>query len=95
MRFGDPECQCLAMRLESDLLEMLLAACEGQLAGVRPQWSTQTALTVVLAAKGYPGAYAKHTPIRGLEDVSTAKARFPRFLGVENGLPFLMSQMLP
>ena len=75
VRFGDPECQCLMMRLKSDLLEMLLAATSEQLGQIKPQWSPEAALTVVLAAKGYPGSYAKNTPIRGLEDVSTAKVR--------------------
>lgn len=75
VRFGDPECQCLMRRLESDLLEMLLAASEGQLAAITPVWSPAAALTVVLAAHGYPGAYPKNTPIQGLDRVTSAKVR--------------------
>jgi phosphoribosylamine--glycine ligase len=58
-RFGDPECQVLMMRLESDLAAIMLACAEGRLAGVAPQFSNQTALTVVMAANGYPGTPEK------------------------------------
>jgi phosphoribosylamine--glycine ligase len=67
VRFGDPETQVLMMRLESDLIELLAATVEGRLAGVAPRWSADAALTVVMAAKGYPGAYAKGSPIAGIE----------------------------
>jgi phosphoribosylamine--glycine ligase len=67
VRFGDPECQVLMMRLESDLLELLTATAEGRLSGMSPAWSNEAALTVVMAAKGYPGAYEKGTPIAGIE----------------------------
>ncbi|HUH48841.1 MAG TPA: phosphoribosylamine--glycine ligase [Mycoplana sp.] len=63
VRFGDPECQVLMMRLESDLLELLHAAATGSLDNVSADWRDETALTVVLASKGYPGAYEKNTPI--------------------------------
>ncbi|MBV8186115.1 MAG: phosphoribosylamine--glycine ligase [Alphaproteobacteria bacterium] len=66
-RFGDPECQVLMMRLKSDLLPALLASAEGGLAHFDLRWSTDTALTVVMAAKGYPDAYKKGSEIRGLE----------------------------
>ncbi len=55
VRFGDPECQALMSRLESDLLALLLAACDGRLGEARPGWSPDVALTVVMAAAGYPG----------------------------------------
>ncbi|MGF1549621.1 MAG: phosphoribosylamine--glycine ligase [Sphingomonadaceae bacterium] len=56
VRFGDPECQVLMMRLESDLLELMIATAQGALARVqRPRFSDRTALAVVMAAKGYPG----------------------------------------
>ncbi len=63
VRFGDPECQVLMMRLKSDLLEMLLAAAKGDVSGIEPQWSEQSALCVVLAAKGYPQSSKKNTKI--------------------------------
>lgn len=63
VRFGDPECQVLMMRLESDLLALLHAAATGSLDKVSAEWKDETALTVVLASKGYPGAYEKNTPI--------------------------------
>ena len=67
VRFGDPECQVLAMRLRSDLLPALLAARDGQLKHFDLRWRDEAALTVVMAAKGYPGAYQKGTEIRGIE----------------------------
>lgn len=63
VRFGDPECQVLMMRLESDLLPILHAAATGTLDQVSAAWKDHTALTVVLASKGYPGGYDKNTPI--------------------------------
>jgi phosphoribosylamine--glycine ligase len=67
VRFGDPECQALMARLRSDLLAALLAACDGELARFDLRWDPRPAITVVMAARGYPGAYAKGTEIRGLE----------------------------
>jgi phosphoribosylamine--glycine ligase len=66
-RFGDPECQALMMRLGAQALDLLLACAEGRLSEVRANWADDHALTVVMAAKGYPGAYTKGTVIRGLE----------------------------
>ena len=66
-RFGDPECQVLMMRLKSDLLTVLIAMRDGQLRNLDLRWREQTALTVVMATKGYPGAYAKGSVIRGLD----------------------------
>jgi phosphoribosylamine---glycine ligase len=71
VRFGDPECQSLMLRLEGDLLEALTAALRGESTPL--EWSDDASLTVVLAAKGYPGSYAKGSPIRGLEAVTGAK----------------------
>ncbi|MGL4490207.1 MAG: phosphoribosylamine--glycine ligase, partial [Rhizobiaceae bacterium] len=65
-RFGDPECQVLMMRLKSDLLPILLAASEGKLGAVKPEWSKQKALTVVMAAQGYPDAPKKGSVIGGM-----------------------------
>lgn len=66
-RFGDPECQVLMMRLKSDLLDLLEAAAKGDLSGIDLHWRDQAALTVVMAAKGYPGAYSKDTEISGAD----------------------------
>lgn len=63
VRFGDPECQVLMMRLKSDLLPILYATATGTLDKVTAEWIDDTALTVVLASKGYPAAYEKNTPI--------------------------------
>ena len=68
VRFGDPECQVLMLRLGSDLLPALLAVAEGRLADVTLEWHDDPALCVVMAAKGYPGAYAKGTEIGGLDE---------------------------
>ena len=66
-RFGDPECQVLMPRLESDLLELLLAARNGTLDKADVRWRDDAALTVVMASKGYPGAYEKGQVITGLD----------------------------
>jgi phosphoribosylamine---glycine ligase len=66
VRFGDPEAQVLMMRLKSDLLPALLAVAEGRLAGVALDWHDDATVCVVLATKGYPGAYEKGSEIRGL-----------------------------
>ena len=67
VRFGDPECQPLMVRLESDLAKIMSACCEKRLAQVPVRWSEKTGLCVVLAAPGYPGAYPKGMPISGLD----------------------------
>ena len=67
VRFGDPEAQVLMPRLTSDLVPALVAACEGRLGDVELRWSEDAALTVVMATKGYPGAYARGSEIRGIE----------------------------
>ncbi|MEC9367178.1 MAG: phosphoribosylamine--glycine ligase [Pseudomonadota bacterium] len=66
-RFGDPECQVLVMRLKSDLLPALLATADGGLAHFDLRWRDDVALTVVMAAKGYPGDYDKGSEIKGLD----------------------------
>jgi phosphoribosylamine--glycine ligase len=68
-RFGDPECQVLMMRLGAQALDLLLACAEERLAGARVHWAEDHALSVVMAAKGYPGAYDKGTEIRGLDQL--------------------------
>ncbi len=65
-RFGDPECQVLMPRLKSDILPVLLAAVDGVLDQVELEWHEDVALTVVLAARGYPGEYNKGTVIRNV-----------------------------
>jgi phosphoribosylamine--glycine ligase len=67
VRFGDPECQVLMMRLKSDLLTALVATADGALRNFDLRWHDDAALTVVMAAKGYPGDYEKNTTIRGLD----------------------------
>ena len=66
-RFGDPECQVLVMRLKSDLAAALIATRDGQLKHLDLRWSDEAALTVVMAARGYPGDYAKGSEIRNLD----------------------------
>lgn len=69
IRFGDPECQPIMMRLESDLVDILLATDKGTLGEYQGKvtWSNQHTLCVVMAAKGYPGAYAKGTEIKNTQ----------------------------
>ena len=67
VRFGDPETQVQMLRLKSDLLPALLAVANGDLGGVALDWHDDPALCVVMAAKGYPGAYERGTEIKGLD----------------------------
>jgi phosphoribosylamine---glycine ligase len=67
VRFGDPECETLLPLLESDLLEALLAACDGRVAEIELRWRPEASVSVVMAARGYPGAYARGEAIGGLE----------------------------
>ena len=74
VRFGDPECQALMLRLESDLVELLVAACEGKLDEAGPVWRDEAAVVVVMAAKGYPGTLQPdHGIIAGLDVVPGAE----------------------
>jgi phosphoribosylamine--glycine ligase len=70
VRFGDPECQVLMLRLMSDLVPALIAARDGVLKAFDLRWYDEAALTVVMAAKGYPGSYAKGSAIEGLEEAA-------------------------
>jgi phosphoribosylamine---glycine ligase len=67
VRFGDPECQVMMLRLRSDLLPALIAARDGQLKNFALRWDDRAALTVAMATKGYPGSYPKGSVIRGLD----------------------------
>ena len=69
VRFGDPECQVLMMRLGAQALDLMHAAAEGRLDDMRVNWGNDHALTVVLAAKGYPAAYEKGSVIGGLDSM--------------------------
>ncbi|MEA1051644.1 phosphoribosylamine--glycine ligase [Lamprobacter modestohalophilus] len=104
-RLGDPETQPILMRLESDLLELCLAATEGRLAEVDAQWCDQAALGVVMAAGGYPGDYAKGHPISGLEsaldddsskaETSSASTGASMVLGIGMGMGMGMGMGTP
>ncbi|MDB4254535.1 phosphoribosylamine--glycine ligase [Yoonia sp.] len=69
VRFGDPECQCLMMRLGGQILDLLQACAEERLHEVKVNWADDHALSIVVAAKGYPGAYQKGTIIGGLDGI--------------------------
>jgi len=73
VRFGDPECQVLMLRLMSDLVPALLACCDGMLKNFDLRWFPDPALTVVMAAKGYPGDYARGSVIEGLADAAAVE----------------------
>jgi len=72
-RFGDPETQPIMMRLKSDLLEIMLATCEGRLDEVTLEWDERPAVCVVIASGGYPGEYQKGKVIEGLEAAGKVK----------------------
>lgn len=67
VRFGDPECQVLMMRLGAQVLDLLVATAERRLSDMTVNWANDVAMTVVMAAEGYPGSYEKGTKIRGVE----------------------------
>jgi phosphoribosylamine--glycine ligase len=73
VRFGDPECQPMMMRLKSDALELLLACAEGRLDKIKVEWHDAAALCVVMATEGYPGAYGKGSKIKGLDKAGALK----------------------
>jgi phosphoribosylamine--glycine ligase len=68
VRFGDPECQVLVMRLKSDLLDLLEATARGDVRNISPEWRDEAALTVVVATRGYPVSTPRGSVIRGAED---------------------------
>jgi phosphoribosylamine--glycine ligase len=70
-RFGDPECQPLMARMETDLLELMLATCEGRLAEIDVQWSDEAACCVVMASAGYPSKPRVGDVISGLEEAAS------------------------
>ena len=74
-RFGDPECQPLMMRLETDLLDLLEATREGRLDKVGVSWDPRSALGVVMASGGYPGGYARGHPVSGLDDADSSTVK--------------------
>ena len=80
VRFGDPECQVLCVRLMSDLLPALIATHDGVLKNFHLRWQDRAALTVVMAAKGYPDSYQRGSIIRGLDKAAALKdvLRLPR-----------------
>ena len=72
VRFGDPECQTLMMRLDSDIVPALMACADGTLEQMKVTWKEKTAMNVVMAAKGYPGAYEKNTEIKNLKEAESS-----------------------
>ena len=73
VRFGDPECEALMARLDSDIVELMLAACRGDLGGRAIAWKDDPAIAVVMATRGYPGDYARGSVIAGLDEAARAE----------------------
>ena len=71
-RFGDPECQVLMARLESDIVPALMACADGTLDEITLKWSNNAAITIVMASKGYPASYTKGSIITGIADAEAA-----------------------
>ncbi len=86
-RFGDPECQCLMIRLGAQALDAMQACAEGRLGDARVSWADDHAMCVVMAADGYPGAYDRGTEIRGLERLvaSSGQVVFHAGTALEDG----------
>ncbi|MBF0478343.1 MAG: phosphoribosylamine--glycine ligase [Candidatus Omnitrophica bacterium] len=70
VRFGDPETQVILPRLKNDFVDLMLASCEGHLDQIKLEWDPRSAVCVVMAAKGYPGDYAKGLKISGLDQAA-------------------------
>jgi len=68
VRFGDPEAQAVLPRLKADLVEVMLASCEGRLEKLKLLWDSRSCVCVVISSGGYPGDYEKGKEITGLED---------------------------
>ncbi len=83
-RFGDPECQVLMMRLKSDLLELLLASVEGRLDQTTADWRDEAALTVVMAAKGYPAATTRAR--KSVGSIHRQRMTLPSFTQAPNAM---------
>ena len=85
VRFGDPECQPLMMRLDADLVEILDAAAQGKLDEVKDSvtWSDDVTLCVVMAADGYPGSYEKGSVIRGFEEANAVDGAYVFHAGTD------------
>ena len=73
VRFGDPECQVLMLRMMSDIVPALIACADGQLKNFSLRWFDDAALTVIMASKGYPSDYVKGSVIEGLDDAATVE----------------------
>ena len=73
IRMGDPECQVLMMRLETDLLEIIDCAIQNKLDNLKIKWSKKNSITIVLCAKGYPSTYIKDSEIKNLSNILTDK----------------------
>ncbi|TKB53677.1 phosphoribosylamine--glycine ligase [Ferrimonas aestuarii] len=74
-RFGDPETQPIMMRMQSDLVELCLAACKGELAGKEAKYDPRAAVGIVLAAGGYPASYEKGKVIQGADSLGQSDAK--------------------
>ncbi|PCJ03274.1 MAG: phosphoribosylamine--glycine ligase [Alphaproteobacteria bacterium] len=87
IRFGDPECQTLMMRMQGDLAQILLAAAQGRLDEMKDQisWSDDSAMCVVMAAKGYPGSYEKNTVISGIDQANEIDGAYVFHAGTTEG----------
>jgi phosphoribosylamine--glycine ligase len=82
-RFGDPECQVLMMRLGAQALDLMHAAAEGRLGTAQVNWADDHALTVVMAANGYPGAYEKGAEIKGLDGLPETSSQMVFHAGTQ------------
>ncbi|MHC4290016.1 MAG: phosphoribosylamine--glycine ligase, partial [Planctomycetota bacterium] len=76
VRFGDPETQPILMRLKSDLLDIMLAVCDGKLSTINLEWDPRPAVCVVMSSGGYPGDYEKGKVIEGLDEAGKMKDVF-------------------
>ena len=73
IRMGDPECQALMMRLETDLLEIIDSATKNKISNLKIEWTKKNSITVVLCAKGYPNNYIKGSEIKNLSKILSDK----------------------
>ena len=69
IRMGDPECQVLMMRLETDLVEIIDSAIKNKLNKIKIEWNKKNSITIVLCARGYPSSYIKNSEIKNLSNI--------------------------
>ena len=76
IRMGDPECQVILPRLNTDIVKIIIKSIENNLKNIKIEWKKQKCMTIVICAKGYPGTYKKNLKLEGLSNIKLKKTDF-------------------